>query len=101
MAIGLAQLGEGYILGSATHVTPITVTSAFAQFVIPAGKKTVEFFNIGTQTTYYGTSGVTTALGFPLVSTDQKCWVNVISGWNIYVCCGSGLATELRVVVYD
>ena len=101
MTIGLSQLGEGYILGSGVHLTPITVTSAFAQFVIPTGKKTAEFFNIGTQTAYYGTSGVTTAVGFPLVSTDQKHWVNVVSGWNVYVCCGSGLTTEIRVVVYD
>ena len=101
MTMGLAQLGEGYVLGSGVHATPIAVTSAYAQFVISNGKKAVEFFNIGTQTAYYGGAGVTTAVGFPLVSTDQKSWSNVVSGWNVYICCGSGLTTQIRVVEYD
>lgn len=101
MPLGLAQIGEGYKLGAGFHATPITVTSAFAQYVISAGRRSVEFINVGTQTTYYGGSGVTTATGFPVYQKGQKAWVNVDSGWNIYVCCGSGLTTELRVIEYN
>lgn len=101
MPIGIAQVGEGYILGAASHRTVITVTSAFSQIIITPGKGAIELFNNGTSDAYFGGSGVTTANGFPLYRRASKVWNNCASGWNIYVCCGSALSTELRALEYE
>lgn len=101
MPLGLSQIGDGYKIGAGSHATPITVTSAFAQFVMSAGKRSVEFYNIGTQDAFYGGSGVTIDNGLPIEFKGQKSWSNLASGWSVYICCSSDETTELRVVEYD
>jgi len=101
MPLGYAQVGDGYKVGAGSHATPITVTSAFAQYVVSAGKRSVEMINVGNQNAFFGGSGVTTANGFPIYRRTYKTWNNVTSGWNIYLCCGSALTTEVRVIEYE
>lgn len=101
MPIGIGNGGDGYQIGVGTHLSIITVTSAFAQFIVPAGKNTVEFFNRGTKEAFYGAAGVTVTNGFIFSTGAQKAFCNVISGWSIYFCCSSAQTTELRVIAYD
>jgi len=101
MPVGLSQIGDSYRVGKADHIAAVAVTSAFSQVTITTGKSAIEIINVGDNTVFYGGSGVTTANGFPMYRRTYKTWNNVSSSWSIYVCCGSGLNSELRVVEYD
>ena len=88
-------------VGACSHRTAVTVTEEAQQITITASKNTIEFINTGTNTIYYGGSGVNSTNGFPIYRRVSKSWSSVKSSFSIYVVCAAGETSTLRIVEYD
>ena len=66
-------------VGACAHRTAVTVTSTAQEITIGANKTTIEIYNNGDATIYYGGSGVTSASGRPILPTGGQIWSQVKS----------------------
>ena len=71
-------------LGSITTSRVISVTTAETAFTIGSGNRAFEVTNLGTNTVYYGESGIRVNSGGIIASNNSKFWDSVVGNFTIY-----------------
>jgi len=87
-------------IGAASHRTPVNITSGVHQFIIGAGKGSIEFENAGSKVIYYGGSGVSSANGIAFYPRSKIRFLKVKGSFNIFLVTAGADVSEIRIVEY-
>lgn len=85
-------------LGSIATTKLLTVSSAETLFTISSGNRAFEASNIGSQTIYYGASGVLFTSGGFITATNSKFWDTITDNFQMYFVVASGGVTSRLVI---
>ena len=88
-------------VGACSNRTALTVTDTAQELTIGANKQTIEIYNNGDNTIYYGGSGVTSANGRPILPTGGQIWSQVKSTFSVYLVCATGQTANVRICEYS
>jgi len=88
-------------VGACSHRTALTITATPQEITIGANKRTIEIYNNGDATIYYGGSGVASTSGRPILPTGGQIWSQVKSTFSVYLVCATGQTSDCRVIEYS
>jgi len=88
-------------VGATSNRATITTTQTAQEITIGTGKRTIELHNTGSNTVFYGGSGVTSSTGGQIFANDPPIiFSNVKSDFSIYLICATGLTSTVRIIEY-
>lgn len=87
-------------VGAASNRSVVPISTTPVEVAIGTGKRTIEIYNEGANTVYYGGSGVTASTGIPLYKGQTKIYANVKDTFSLYFICNTAESCNLRIVEY-
>ncbi len=97
----------GYAISSLSDIsspkceTNVSVTNTAELVTLLAPKKTIEIYNSGSSSIYYGDSTVDgDNLGIPIIPGETKIFSAVENGFSVYLVCATGESSTARLITY-
>jgi hypothetical protein len=88
-------------VGSPSNQRVLTITSTPQLVTILGPKfKTLELYNAGPSTVYFGDSTVTSATGMPFFSGDNRFFKGAQNAFQIWLVCASGQTATVNAVEF-
>ena len=88
------------LISQASNRDELTITDVAVELIPSSGINAIEIQNFGNKIIYYGGSNVTSSNGIAFLQDDRKIFTNIENTFSLYLVCGAGETSKLRIVEY-